>query len=336
MKKILCPVCGADNQNVFIKGKDILHNIPGEFSLSKCACGLIYINPQPDNNELQKYYPDNYCPHRKRNVDYSLRKHRAFKIFILRWFYGCPVNDKNAPPKWLRLLLKPFLFFPAKGTMKSMIPYHGDGKILDVGCGNGGWLLRLKHAGWKTTGVEIDEPAADAAREAGLDVFCGTLLDANFPENSFDIVRLHYVFEHLINPKETLAEIRKILKPDGICLIRIPNIDSVMFKLFKKNWFALDIPRHVFHYTPETFSRLARECGLKVTRMNFKSPDSGFFTSLEYAKKNNSAPIFLKFIKKNSLWKNIWRPIGWIIDKMRKGDIVEYQLKTVPPRTKSL
>ncbi len=327
MKKILCPVCGANNNNVFLRGNDILHNVPGEFTLSKCDCGMVYVNPQPDNNELQAYYPDNYCSHRKMNIDHSLRKHRALKIFILRWYYGCPVGQENPPFKWIRTLFKPFLFFLSLSTMKSMIPYHGNGEILDIGCGNGGWLLRLKNAGWKTTGVEIDAPASQTANEAGLNVFCGTLIDADFPDNSFDVIRLHYVFEHLINPKETLDEIHRILKPDGICLIRIPNIDSAMFKLFKVNWFALDIPRHVFHYTPDTFSKLAEQHGLKVKKVNFNSPDTGFFTSLEYAKKNNNAPKFLRFINKNFFWKNIWRLIGWIIDIFHKSDIVEYTLK---------
>ena len=131
----------------------------------------------------------------------------------------------------------------------------------------------------------------------------------------------------MINPKETLDEIKRILKPDGICLIRIPNIESAMFKLFKRNWFALDIPRHVFHYSPKTFSRLASQHGLKVKRIKYKSPDTGFFTSLDYAKKNNEAPFWLKPICKNTFWKNVWRPIGWLIDKLHQGDIVEYTLQ---------
>jgi len=208
-----------------------------------------------------------------------------------------------------------------------MIPYQGEGEILDVGCGNGGWLTKLRNAGWKTTGVEIDGPAAQAANETGLSVFGGTLIDAEFPDKSFDVVRLHYVFEHLINPKETLDEIHRILKPDGIALIRIPNIDSAMFKLFKEHWFALDIPRHVFHYAPKTFSALAKQHNLKVVKTDFNSPNTGFFTSLEYAKKNNTAPKLLLPIKKNSFWKNVWRPVGWIIDRFHQGDIVEYTLK---------
>jgi len=329
MKNVLCPVCGSDNRKIFIQGVDILHDIPGNFTLSKCACGMIYINPQPDNDELQAYYPDDYCPHRKKKVDSSLKKHRMLKIFLLQWYYGCPVNKAIPPSKWFRNLIKPFIYFLSLSTLKSMIPYHGDGEILDVGCGNGGWLIRLKNAGWKTRGVEIDEPAAQAANEAGLSVFCGTLIDAGFPDNSFDVVRLHYVFEHLINPNETLDEIHRILKPDGIVLIRIPNIDSAMFKLFKENWFALDIPRHVFHYTPKTFSNLANQHKFKIIKVDFRSPDTGFFTSLKYAKKSKTAPKILCPIKKNIFWKNIWRPVGWIIDKFHQGDIVEYTLKKV-------
>ncbi|MCK4983368.1 MAG: class I SAM-dependent methyltransferase [Victivallaceae bacterium] len=313
MKNILCPVCGADNRDVFIRGNDLLHDIPGEFTLSKCACGMIYINPQPDNNELQKYYPDDYCPHRKRHSDRSLKKHRKFKSFILRWYYGCPVNNKRISPKLLRILFKPILFFLSLSTMKSMIPYHGNGDILDVGCGNGGWLIRLKEAGWNTSGVEIDQPAAQDANDIGIPTFCGTLIDAHFPDESFDVIRLHYVFEHLIDPKETLDEIRRILKPDGICYIRIPNIDSIAFSLFKEYWFALDIPRHVFNYTPKTFTQLASGHGLRVTRIHFNSPHTGFLTSLEYMRKKGSLPAVLRKIKDNSFWKNLWRPIGWLV-----------------------
>ena len=123
-----------------------------------------------------------------------------------------------------------------------------------------------------------------------------------------------------------MKDFRTLLKSDGICLIRIPNIDSAMFKLFKENWFALDIPRHVFHYTPDTFSKLVEQHGLKVKKVDFNSPNTGFFTSLDYASKEGTAPNIFKPVKKNSFWKNIWRPAGWVIDRLHKGDIVEYTL----------
>ncbi|NLF40005.1 class I SAM-dependent methyltransferase [bacterium] len=326
MKHIACPVCRADNRDAFMRGGDLLHGVDGAFTLVRCACGMVYLNPMPDNAELARYYPDDYCPHRERKMDPSLKKHRAWKVFILRWYYGCPV-DGPAPPRFLRLLARPVLFWLSLSTLKSMIPYHGAGRIVDVGCGNGGWLLRLKNCGWDVHGVEIDGPAAAAAGAAGVPCVRGTLHDAHFADGSFDVVRLHYVFEHLVNPGETLDEIRRILKPGGRCYIRIPNIDSLTFRLFGRHWFPLDIPRHVFHYTPRTFMRLAGQHGLAVTRVHAHSPPSGFFTSLDYARRAGAVPRWLAWVREDCAFcRNLWRPAGWLVDRCGKGDIVEYTL----------
>lgn len=326
MIQISCPVCGSDDHHAIMHGSDQLHNVAGEFTLVRCSCGLVYINPQPTNDKLQAYYPDDYCPHRQHKIDPTLKKHRGLKVFVLRWYYGCPVEGP-APPRWLRTLLKPITYWLSLSTLKSMIPYHGAGKIVDVGCGNGGWLLRLLHCGWDVQGVEIDAPAARDANEAGIPTVCGTLPDAQFPDASFDVVRLHYVFEHLINPGETLDEIRRILKPGGICYIRIPNIDSATFKWFTDYWFPLDIPRHVFHYSPTTLTRIAQNHGLRVKHIQFNSPPSGFFTSIDFMRTAGAAPWYLKPMQeKNGFWKNLWRPLGWLIDRLHQGDIVEYTL----------
>ena len=332
MQKIPCPVCGAPAPPVFIVGCDLLHHVPGEFTLVRCECGLVYVNPQPDNNELAAYYPDDYLAHRETRRTPRLKKHGFLKRLLLRWYYGCPVAGW-APPRVLRWLARPILFWFSLGTLKTMIPYHGQGRILDVGCGNGGWLMGLKEAGWEVQGVEIDAAAAEHADEAGIPVKCGTLRDAQFPEASFDVVRLHYVFEHLINPGETLDEIRRILAPGGICYIRIPNIDSTTFTLFGYYWFPLDVPRHVFHYTPKSFKRLAQAHGLRVVRTHFKSPPSGFFTSIEFMREAGVLPWLLRPLREQSaFWRNVWRPIGWVIDRLGKGDIVEYTLRCAAPQ----
>ncbi len=326
MRQINCPVCGADARSVLMRGGDLYHHLPGEFSLVRCGCGLVFINPQPDNAELATFYPDDYLAHQARARPPRLGRHRAFKTFILRWYYGCPMQGAP-PPRWARVLMRPLLFWFSLGTMKSMLPYHGGGAILDVGCGNAGWLSALKEYGWRVQGVELDEPAARAAADAGVPVACGTLLDAQFSAASFDVVRLHYVLEHLVNPAETLDEIRRILKPDGLCYIRIPNIASLTYRLFGRYWFPLDIPRHVFHYTPATFTRLARQHGFAVRHIEFRSPPSGFFTSLEFMRQAGVLPRILGPLREqSSLWRNLWRPVGWCVDWLRMGDIVQYTL----------
>ena len=326
MHPVLCPLCGSDSRSVFVRGTDLYHHLPGEFTLTRCSCGLVYINPQPEPAELQAYYPDDYLAHQIRSRPPKLGRHRAFKTFLLRWYYGCPVGGPTPPPM-LRALLKPLLFLFSRGTMKSMIPVRGSGSLLDVGCGNGGWLAPLAECGWRVQGVELDEPAARAANDAGVPVACGTLHDARFNDASFDVVRLHYVFEHLLNPGDVLDEIRRILKPDGLCYIRIPNIASLTFRWFGRFWFPLDVPRHVVHYTPATFTRLAAAHGFAVRRITFKSPPSGFFTSIEFMRQAGVLPRVLVPLRESCpLCRNLWRPMGWVIDRVRLGDIVQFEL----------
>ena len=111
-----CPVCDAQPRNVFLRGPDLLHNVPGEFTLSRCECGLVFVNPMPTNDELQRYYPDDYCPHRTLNVDTTLKKHRCWKVFILRWYYGSPV-DGPPPPRRSALVGLPGVDDPAVGVV---------------------------------------------------------------------------------------------------------------------------------------------------------------------------------------------------------------------------
>lgn len=333
MKKISCPVCGTYNTTPYITDKDRLHGLPGTFTLVKCACSTIYLFPMPDVDELAAYYPDDYGAHRPPKSLKKRDRHPRLKRFVLRWYYGCPCGGV-APPRVMRMLVRPVAWLLSKSTLKTMIPWHGKGRILDVGCGNGGWLLRMQDAGWDAHGVELDATAAQHARDAGLDVHNGTLLTAQFPDASFDVIRFHYVFEHLPNPGEILAEVRRILAPDGICSLRIPNCRSVTFALFKKYWFPLDIPRHVIHYTPHGMRTLAKAYGLRVARATFKAPSSGFFTSIGYMKADGVAPWYLRPLNGESrFWRYLWMPFGWLIDLCKWSDIVEYTLTHPAPQT---
>ena len=326
MHTILCPLCGSDSRTVLVRGSDLLHGVPGDFSVTRCSCGLVYINPQPDNDELQLYYPDHYLAHKELHGMTRFQRHRALKEFVLRWYYDYPLGGQ-LPPRWQRRLVRPLLWLLSLGTLKSAIPYHGGGRLLDIGCGNGGWLRGMQECGWTVQGVEIDENAARTANAAGVPTFCGTLPAARFPDQSFDVVRLHYVFEHLINPAEILNEIRRILKTDGVCYIRVPNIASCTYRWFKQYWYPLDVPRHVFHYTPDTFTRLARQNGLAVQRVKYYSPPSGFFVSLEFMRREGALPAWLRPVNgERAFWRNLWRPLGWLIDRAGQGDIVEFTL----------
>ena len=128
-----------------------------------------------------------------------------------------PISDTSphaGAPQGLLLCKKIFLF-PFRMRYGHAIPFVEGGKILDIGCGNGTELYKLKAMGWETYGVEMDAQASERARSKGIRVYTGDLFGANFPDQFFHVVRMSFVLEHLPNPRETLQEIRRILRPRG-------------------------------------------------------------------------------------------------------------------------
>jgi SAM-dependent methyltransferase len=142
------------------------------------------------------------------------------------------LNGENSSvfKKWAAFLLS---FMMAKGA----VPYRGEGKFLDVGCGGGSYLYRLKQWGWKVYGVEPSATGTEQSRSLGLSVHQGQVEDAKFPAGYFDVARLNHVLEHLPDPRKTFREIHRILKTDGVVYLTLPNTESLNFWLFKENWF---------------------------------------------------------------------------------------------------
>src|SRR5205823_6579184 len=103
--------------------------------------------------------------------------------------------------------------------------------------------------------------------ENGVQVAVGSLAQAAFPARSFDIVTLFHVMEHVANPREVLSEVSRILKPDGVLVLQVPNIDSWQFRAFGAKWYGLDIPRHVIDYSKAAMLRLLADSGFEPRRV---------------------------------------------------------------------
>jgi len=141
-------------------------------------------------------------------------------------------------------------------------------KVLDIGCGSGGWLYEQKMQGHDTYGVEISKQASDLANTMGLNVFCGNLEDAAFENDYFEIIHMNHVLEHVHDPASVLKEIGRILHPLGKVFIRIPNFDSLESQHYKNSYRELDVPRHLYHFSLDSFSRLVDKCNLTVSKVN--------------------------------------------------------------------
>jgi len=223
--------------------KDFRYHLTNEtFNLVQCSdCGLIYINPIPTKEDMSNYYPDGY---------YSLTFNRFENMY-------CSIVD----------IVK----------IKKIRKYKKKGKILDVGCGSGDFLVNIKKRGWVVYGVDTSREACKLANEKlKQNIFNSELEECHFPDAYFDVITLWHVLEHVYNPNQLLTEVNKILKKDGILLIEVPNIENPVFKLTKEHYFALDIPRHLYHYTPKTLEQMLNKNGFVISKRSFPSLGSPF------------------------------------------------------------
>jgi len=155
-----------------------------------------------------------------------------------------------------------------RGRNETLAKYKACGNILDLGCSSGSFLSSLPAGKWNLFGIEMSAEVAKKAKDrCGVDIFVGDILDADFPEASFDAITCFHVFEHLYRPKEILKRVSYWLKPGGIFYTIMPNIDSAAAHVFKSYWYALELPRHLFHYSPASLAYLANAVGLKTTSL---------------------------------------------------------------------
>jgi SAM-dependent methyltransferase len=134
-------------------------------------------------------------------------------------------------------------------------------RLLDVGCGDGSFLLAARAAGWSVTGVEIHP---EPARAAGLEVV--TELGQLPPEVRFDCITLWHSLEHFRDVRGALAELTQRLVPGGRLLIAVPDVGSIPARLFGRHWLHLDVPRHLYHFDTAALRNALKQVGLTVER----------------------------------------------------------------------
>jgi len=153
-----------------------------------------------------------------------------------------------------------------------------------VGCGDGKLLVALAEQGFACTGVELNERVGERLPPGGaIRVSVGPLEQAAFPAAHFRIVVLRHVLEHLRDPLGTLAEIRRVLAADGRLVIAVPNLASWQARFARQHWFHLDLPRHLFHFTPATLARALAQSGFRVTRVSHFSYEQNPYGWLQSA-----------------------------------------------------
>jgi len=333
MESVVCNLCQSDRWDPIARQRDLLLESTGEeFTVVKCRqCGLIFLNPRPSMERLSSYYPAVYYPPVQRKARPQLQAQaKKLSVRMKRWMledhYGYP---SPYPSAWWRPLRR-MLLWPDKllRTLKGRhpLPWRGEGHVLDVGCGAGGNLKTLQDQGWAVSGIEISEIAAGHARDlVNGSIHTGTLETAPYPQGGFDLVLMSHSLEHLPNPVDALRRVHRLLKDDGLVVISVPNIDSWEFMLFGRWWFHLDPPRHFYHFTKRSLSRILGQAGFRVQRVRTGVGAVFFMASLDrFWKHRFQKNVPLRMVVDRLLA----RPISFIAGHLGYGtEMTVYALK---------
>ncbi len=265
---VACPLCKAHNEEVVLWAT----GEPGRttYRLVRCrSCGLGYLNPRPDQISIGRFYGDDYKPFRPRRPQHTGwwgPRRAALKRLVLRDAFNYPPPLGSWRQRLLAALCGPLLS-PHRDSHQS-IPYHGEGRLLDLGCGSGWFLQRMREKGWQVLGVDVSDRAAQEAGQAyGIPVHVGTLPHPDVGPETFDVVNMASVLEHVHWPHRVVEGAARALRPGGLLVVSVPNFDSWTLRQFCTACFHLDLPRHLLHFNPVTLRRLLHAHGLEVCEL---------------------------------------------------------------------
>lgn len=300
---VACDNCGARGGTHLFTGSDLIHGLPGKFPVVQCdVCGWIRQNPRPSERHIGSYYLDDYVS------------------------YMGAIEDERWPwRRWDRRY----------GVVKrcwAIERFVARGTLLEIGCGTGIFLNEMKRRGWTVAGIEPQGHASGYARSRfGLDVFQGRMEDYAAAPASFDVVALWNVLEHLPYPAQSIARIRRLLRPGGLLVFSVPNCESLDRRLFGRSWVGWELPRHLYLFPHDSLVRFLAAQGFQL--LTTTCPAGSFHASI----------LSLQMWLRSRLGRGHWpladaiagvartlpfrllsAPPLWVSDTLRLSSIVSY------------
>ena len=283
ISRAICIFCGKEATI------SVLKNIPKNgktYSISECTeCRIAVTHPFPSDDELARLYS---------RGNYRTNKGKRFG-------------------KLIELLIHLGRLIKCRRITKYIKP----GRILDIGCGRGLFLDVMRRSGWDTIGTEFNEETASyAINTYGLKILPGEITHHKLPTESLDAININQVLEHLKNPDKIIEESHRLLRKGGIVIVSVPDLQSPQFAIGKENWFLLDLPFHLFHFTEEGLSELLRKNEFQVKHIKRFSLEINPFSWLQTL-------LNISGVRFNLLYDLLKSP------ELRDGDIETINLREI-------
>lgn len=224
--------------------------MPDVWGMARCTdCGSLWLDPRPDAESLPRAY-DQYYTHDVESED--IPNHGAGGLAwrliggYLNRRFGMQRQPANALGSTIFSLIEPWrlkLDYYGRHLTRKRFPNRG--ALLDIGCGNGAFLVRAREMGWQVAGCEPDPQAVATCRALGLDITLGDAFDPSFDGRQFDVITLSHVIEHVHQPSELLHRVFTLLHSRGACWMALPNPGSIGLQVFSSSWSELHMPYHL-------------------------------------------------------------------------------------------
>ena len=236
-----CPLCAGSESRLFLGITVTRGPGAGSYELRRCAdCGLVFVLPRLPDSILATLYDEDF-------------------YFSTGWPY-------RGFAEWVMREIQ-------RTRQRRVERFVPSGSLLDVGSGDGRFVIHMASQGWRATGIDFSAAALTLAQreDSAARFLYGSLFDHEFEPRSVDLVTLWQVLEHIGEPREFLLRCRDLMRPGGVFVAAVPNIEGLSARLTGERWWGLDVPRHLVHYSPRTLCSGLERAGFTVIRINHLS-----------------------------------------------------------------
>lgn len=281
--KMQCRICGNQKDNELYKAKEMMFGLRDEFTYFQCSiCACLQIAEIPA--DMTRYYKSDYYSYSSVTKD-KCGKEKIVRSILKKYRDNYAIFNNNYLGKLL------YSRFP-NTRLRDSIVFHFPGedaknilskktRILDVGCGTGGFLHLLAESGVKNVRGIDPYLLNDIVYGNGLKILKRKIHEL---DDEFDLIMFHHSFEHMDNPFETLRSTYRLLSRNGMCLIRLPIINSFAWQKYRQNWVQLDAPRHFILHSIKSMEILCDKTNFVLNKIAYDSTEFQFWGSEQYLK----------------------------------------------------